>query len=83
MVAREPATPGPAASSARSFPLNAWYAAAWSHKIKRELTPRTICNKDIVLYRRSDGQVAALAVVADLAQVMPYLPQSGDCTPLV
>src|SRR4051794_16989955 len=60
MVAREPATPGPAASSARSFPLNAWYAAAWSHKIKRELTPRTICNKDIVLYRRTDGRVAAL-----------------------
>jgi hypothetical protein len=26
---------------------------------------------------------AALAVVADLAQVMPYLPQSGDWVPVV
>jgi phenylpropionate dioxygenase-like ring-hydroxylating dioxygenase large terminal subunit len=46
--------------SNRTFPLNAWYAAAWGHEIKRELTPRTVCGKDVVLYRRSDGQVAAL-----------------------
>src|SRR3954453_24043027 len=60
MVAREPATPGPAASSARSFPLIAWYAAFWCHMIKREMTTRTIWNKDIVLYMLSDGQVVAL-----------------------
>ena len=46
--------------SNRTFPLNAWYAAAWGHEIKRELTPRTVCGKDVVLYRRTDGQVAAL-----------------------
>ncbi|MDQ4059957.1 MAG: aromatic ring-hydroxylating dioxygenase subunit alpha [Pseudomonadota bacterium] len=46
--------------SNRTFPLNAWYAAAWGHEIKRELTPRTVCGKDVVLYRRIDGQVAAL-----------------------
>ena len=47
-------------SATRSFPLNAWYAAAWDYEIKRELTARTVCDKDIVLYRRTDGQVAAL-----------------------
>jgi phenylpropionate dioxygenase-like ring-hydroxylating dioxygenase large terminal subunit len=44
----------------KPFPLNAWYAAAWSHEIKRELAARTICDKDVVLYRRTDGEVAAL-----------------------
>ncbi len=42
------------------YPLNAWYAAAWSHEITRALTPRTICDTDIVLYRRGDGGLAAL-----------------------
>ena len=45
---------------AKPFPLNAWYAAAWSHEIKHELAARTVCEKDIVLYRRSDGEIAAL-----------------------
>ena len=44
----------------KPFPLNAWYAAAWGHEIEHELAARTICEKDIVLYRRSDGEVAAL-----------------------
>src|SRR3712207_6900920 len=47
-------------TDARPFPLNAWYAAAWSHEIKHELAARTVCNKDMVLYRRSGGEVAAL-----------------------
>jgi phenylpropionate dioxygenase-like ring-hydroxylating dioxygenase large terminal subunit len=47
-------------STAQTFPLNAWYAVAWSHEIKRELAARTICGKDVALYRRTDGQVAAL-----------------------
>src|SRR5690349_13933470 len=47
-------------SQAKPFPLNAWYAAAWSHEIKHELTARTICEKDVVLYRRQDGPVVAL-----------------------
>src|SRR4051794_20894935 len=45
---------------AQSYPMNAWYAAAWGHEIKHELAARTICDKDIVLYRRSDGQAVAL-----------------------
>ncbi|MVT73764.1 Rieske 2Fe-2S domain-containing protein [Bradyrhizobium cajani] len=44
----------------KPFPLNAWYAAAWSHEIARELSARTICGKNIVLYRRTDGAIAAL-----------------------
>ena len=47
-------------TAARSFPLNAWYAAAWSHEIRHELAARTICDKQMVLYRRSDGEVTAL-----------------------
>jgi phenylpropionate dioxygenase-like ring-hydroxylating dioxygenase large terminal subunit len=44
----------------RAYPLNAWYPAAWSHELKHELTPRKICDTDIVMYRRADGEVAAL-----------------------
>ena len=44
----------------RSFPLNAWYVAAWDYDIKRALFPRTICGKKIVLYRTGEGRIAAL-----------------------
>ncbi|WP_445219671.1 Rieske 2Fe-2S domain-containing protein [Bradyrhizobium sp. Pa8] len=44
----------------KPFPLNAWYAAAWSHEIARELSARTICGKNVVLYRRTDGIITAL-----------------------
>lgn len=47
-------------SKTQTFPMNAWYAAAWGKEVEHTLTPRTICGKDVVLYRRSDGQVAAL-----------------------
>ena len=43
-----------------SFPLNAWYAAAWGHEIGRALAARTVCSKDVVLFRKADGAVAAL-----------------------
>ncbi|MES5486627.1 aromatic ring-hydroxylating dioxygenase subunit alpha [Bradyrhizobium sp. INPA03-11B] len=43
-----------------SFPINAWYAAAWDADVKQALLPRTICGKHIVMYRRSNGEVAAL-----------------------
>ena len=43
-----------------TFPLNAWYAAAWGHEVARALTPRTVCGTDLVLYRCTDGTVAAL-----------------------
>lgn len=42
--------------STKSFPLNAWYAAAWVHEIAHSLQPRTICGKKLVLYRTRDGK---------------------------
>ena len=42
------------------WPMNAWYAVAWDHEVRHELLPRTICGKKIVLYRRTDGRIAAL-----------------------
>jgi len=45
---------------AQSFPMNAWYAAAWDVDIKRALFPRTICGKHVVIYRQGNGQVTAL-----------------------
>jgi phenylpropionate dioxygenase-like ring-hydroxylating dioxygenase large terminal subunit len=43
-----------------SFPMNAWYAAAWDAELKQALLPRTICGKHVVMYRRRDGALAAL-----------------------
>lgn len=51
---------GTANDRSKPWPMNAWYAAAWDHEIKHQLTPRTICGKKLVLYRRTDGRVAAL-----------------------
>lgn len=48
-------------SELRPFPLNAWYAAAWDVEVRRDLLPRTVCNKKVVLYRRADGKPVALA----------------------
>ncbi|WP_390634513.1 aromatic ring-hydroxylating dioxygenase subunit alpha [Oryzibacter oryziterrae] len=46
--------------TAHSFPLNTWYAAAWTHEVGAKLTPRKICGTSIVLYRQQGGTVAAL-----------------------
>jgi phenylpropionate dioxygenase-like ring-hydroxylating dioxygenase large terminal subunit len=43
-----------------SYPLNSWYPIAWSQEVGRSLFARKICDRDIVLYRREDGEVAAL-----------------------
>eukprot|EP01034_Spumella_vulgaris_P016233 gene16233-20739_t len=40
------------------FPLNAWYAAAYDVEVRHALLPRTVCNQKLVLFRRTDGQVA-------------------------
>jgi phenylpropionate dioxygenase-like ring-hydroxylating dioxygenase large terminal subunit len=39
---------------------NAWYPAAWSRDIGRELASRRILEQDLVLYRTSTGSIAAL-----------------------
>jgi phenylpropionate dioxygenase-like ring-hydroxylating dioxygenase large terminal subunit len=46
---------------AASFPLNAWYVAAYDVEVGRKLLPRTICGKQVVLYRKLDGSAVALA----------------------
>jgi phenylpropionate dioxygenase-like ring-hydroxylating dioxygenase large terminal subunit len=42
------------------FVRNAWYAAAWSEEIGRELVERWICDVPVVFYRREDGVPVAL-----------------------
>ena len=43
------------------FPLNAWYAAAWSHEVgRREPLGRTVCNMRMVFWRRANSTITAL-----------------------
>ena len=57
-----PSQPATAASGGeRTFPLNAWYAAAWDHEVGRSLLPRTIADRPIVFYRTTAGRPVALA----------------------
>jgi phenylpropionate dioxygenase-like ring-hydroxylating dioxygenase large terminal subunit len=47
--------------AAGSFPLNAWYAAAWRHELGRgEILARTVCDRRIALWRTTDGAAVAL-----------------------
>ena len=58
-----PSAPSPGQSAAArraSFPMNAWYAAAWDHEVTRALLARRIAGKALVLYRRLDGGAVAL-----------------------
>lgn len=43
-----------------SFVRNAWYVAAWSREIGRQLTARTILGENLVFWRRQDGTPAVL-----------------------
>jgi vanillate O-demethylase monooxygenase subunit len=43
-----------------TFPLNAWYAAAYDVELGRQLLARTLCDQKLVLYRKLDGQAVAL-----------------------
>lgn len=44
-----------------TFPVNAWYVAAYDVEVGRSLMSRTICDKHVVLYRKLDGTPVALA----------------------
>lgn len=44
-----------------SFLKNAWYTAAWSHEIGRELLARTYLNEPVVLFRQESGVAVAMA----------------------
>ncbi len=43
-----------------TFVRNAWYVAGWSKNFGRELTPLTIMDEDIVIYRTEAGAAVAL-----------------------
>jgi phenylpropionate dioxygenase-like ring-hydroxylating dioxygenase large terminal subunit len=43
-----------------TFPLNAWYAAAYDVELGRKLLARTVCKQKIVMFRKLDGSVVAL-----------------------
>jgi vanillate O-demethylase monooxygenase subunit len=43
-----------------TFPLNAWYAAAWDTEVKHALLARTIGGRKLVFYRTSAGKAVAL-----------------------
>lgn len=42
------------------FLKDAWYVAAWAEELKAEMLPRQLLGQRIVMYRKSDGSVAAL-----------------------
>ncbi len=48
-----------------TFPLNAWYAAAYDVELKAALLPRTVCNRRLVMFRR---KVEIAKTVADPAR---------------
>ena len=51
-----------------TFPLNAWYAAAYDVEVGRQLLARTVCKQKLVMFRRTDGQVAVLERLDDWAR---------------
>jgi phenylpropionate dioxygenase-like ring-hydroxylating dioxygenase large terminal subunit len=44
-----------------SFIQNAWYMAGWSEELSDQLLSRRLFDRQIVLYRKGDGSVAALS----------------------
>jgi len=42
------------------FLKDAWYVAAWSRELGRNLTSRTICEQPILLYRKENGGAVAM-----------------------
>ena len=45
---------------AKPFLKNAWYAAAWSYEVKKELFERTIIGESILFYRKENNQAVAI-----------------------
>jgi phenylpropionate dioxygenase-like ring-hydroxylating dioxygenase large terminal subunit len=52
--------PVPDTFSLPDWPRNCWYAAAYDVELKRQLLPRRIAGRNLVLYRRQDGTPTAL-----------------------
>ncbi len=45
---------------AKTFLKNAWYVAAWSYEVKKELFERTIIGESILFYRKENNQAVAI-----------------------
>ena len=45
---------------AKPFLKNAWYVAAWSYEVKKELFERTIIGESILFYRKENNQAVAI-----------------------
>ena len=43
-----------------NFIMNAWYSVGWSKDVTRSLTHRRVMGEDMVLFRKENGQVAAI-----------------------
>jgi phenylpropionate dioxygenase-like ring-hydroxylating dioxygenase large terminal subunit len=43
------------------FPRNAWYMAGWSEELSGQMLSRRLFDRQIVLFRKRDGSIAALA----------------------
>jgi phenylpropionate dioxygenase-like ring-hydroxylating dioxygenase large terminal subunit len=43
------------------FLTNCWYAVDWSETLGSQPLERMICGEKLVLFRRADGSIAALA----------------------
>lgn len=42
------------------FLMNSWYAMAWDYEVKATILARTVCDQEMVVYRKADGSVAVL-----------------------
>lgn len=47
-------------SNGRGYLRNAWYVAAWSSEVGRELMERTIVEEPVLLYRKESGEAVAI-----------------------
>ena len=52
---------GSASASGAAYPLNQWYAAAFSDEVTRQPLGRTLLERQVVLYRAQAGAPVALA----------------------
>ena len=47
--------------TASTFLFDSWHAAAWSEEVAVDAFPITICDQPVVLFRKDDGTISALA----------------------
>lgn len=50
----------PRPASARNYPMNCWWVAGFGDEITEALLGRWLCDTPVLLYRKTDGSVAAI-----------------------